>query len=365
MGLRVAHVNSVSIRVPPRSHGGTEWVAYHLVEGLHRRGHRVALFASGDSSVSCTLRSVTDRALLDRDDWSVYLERDYEAMSTRELQRAAAGFDLVHAHWPTLAPYFWRPEDPPLVVTYQYVARDLLDYYERVCGRLHGVFVSAAQARSVGRPDATVIHNAVDTGRIAVGAGDDDSFVIVGRMTPRKGIAEAIRVARRAGVRLIIVGPQVPNLRESRPYFERHIAPHIDGDRVRYIPELPNREVTELVGRCRGFLFPIQWEEPFGMVVAEALAVGTPVIALRRGAMPELIRHGTTGFLCDDEDAMVDAVGRIGEIDRAACRSEAEQRFDVERLLDDYERLYAEVLERAAPRPPAGESTNGVDEGIV
>ncbi len=365
MGLRIAHVNSVSLRVPPRTHGGTEWIAYHLVEGLHRRGHRVELFASGDSSVSCPLHSVTDRALLDRPDWSVYLERDYEAMNTYELRRSAARFDLVHAHWPTLAPYFWGPQDPPLIVTYQFITRELLDYYEATAGRLHGVFVSAAQARSVGRPDGTVIHNAVDTRAIPIGAGDEDALVIVARMTPRKGIAEAIRVAARAGVRLIIVGPQVANLRESRPYFEEQVAPHIDGDRVRYLPELANREVIALVGRCRGFLFPVQWDEPFGMVVAEALAAGTPVIALRRGAMPEIIRHGTTGYLCDDEDALVDAVGRVHEIDRAACRRDAEQRFDVERLIDDYERIYGELLGASTLASPGDRSGHGMDPRVL
>lgn len=343
--LRVAHINSVSIRVPPRTHGGTEWVVYHLVEGLARRGHVVELFASGDSQVSVPVHAVTPRAVLAREDWSVYLERDYEAMNAHALRVQVGRFDLVHAHWPTLAPFFLSPLDPPLLVTYQYVSRELLDYYEANFPWLHGVFVSRAQARAMGRPGATVVHNAVDLDGATVGGGEDDALVIVARMTPRKGIADAIRIARRAGRRLIVVAPVVANIRESQRYFETEVRPLLSGSDVEYIPGLPNREVLELIGRCRGFLFPIQWEEPFGMVVAEAMAVGTPVIAYRRGAMPELIRHGETGFLCDTEAEMVAAIGRLDSLDRDRCRRHAELHFGVARMVDEYLALYRRILD--------------------
>ena len=342
--LRIAQITSVSIAVPPSTHGGTERIVYQLTEGLVRRGHAVELFASGDSRVSCPVRSVTPTALLDRPDWSTYLEREYEAMNAFQLFRQAERFDLIHGHWPCLAPYFSPFMQIPTVLTYHYISPELLEFYESRFPRCHGVFVSHAQAAGLDRPHGRVIHNAVEGKEIPYGDGAADRLILVARMSPRKGVAEAIRIARRAGKSLLVIAPVMHNLAESPVYFREVVAPLIDGKEIQYIPALANDLVLQEVGRARAFLFPLQWEEPFGLAVLEAMATGTPVITYRRGAMRELVEDGVTGFLVDNEDEMVAAIHEVGKIDRRRCRERTLARFSVERMVNAYEQLYREIL---------------------
>ncbi|HXG21211.1 MAG TPA: glycosyltransferase family 4 protein [Methylomirabilota bacterium] len=342
--LRIAQITSVSISVPPGTHGGTERMVYQLTEGLVRRGHAVELFASGDSRVSCPVRSVTPTALLDRPDWSTYLEREYEAMNAFQLFRQAERFDLIHAHWPCLAPYFSPFMQIPMVLTYHYISPESLEFYETRFPRCRGVFVSRAQAVGLDRPHGRVIHNAVRGEDIPYGDGVEDRLIIVARMAPRKGIAEAIRIARQAGKPLLVIAPVMHNLAESPVYFRDVIAPLIDGKEVCYVPGLSNDLALQEVGRSRAFLFPLQWEEPFGLAVLEAMVTGTPVITYRRGGMLELVEDGVTGFLVDNEDEMLAAIREVGTIDRRRCRERALARFSVERMVKAYEQLYYEIL---------------------
>ena len=341
--LRIAQITSVSIAIPPSTHGGTERMVYQLTEGLVRQGHAVELFASGDSRVSCPLRSVTPTALLDRPDWSTYLEREYEAMNAFHLFCQAERFDLIHGHWPCLAPYFSLFTQTPMILTYHYISPELLEFYDTHFPRCHGVFVSHAQAEGLNRPHGRVIHNAVP-GDIPYGDGAEDRLIVVARMVPRKGIAEAIRIARRVGKPLLVIAPVMNNLAESPVYFREVVEPLIDGKEVQYIPALPNDLALREVGRSRAFLFPLQWEEPFGLAVLEAMATGTPVITYRRGGMPELVEDGVTGFLVDSEDEMLAAIREVGKIDRQRCRERTLARFSVERMVSAYERLYDEIL---------------------
>jgi glycosyltransferase involved in cell wall biosynthesis len=341
---RIAQITSVSIAVPPSTHGGTERMVYQLTEGLVQRGHAVELFASGDSRVSCPLRSVTPTALLDRPDWSTYLEREYETMNAFHLFCQAERFDLIHGHWPCLAPYFSLFIKTPMILTYHYISSELLEFYETHFPRCHGVFVSHAQAAGLNRPRGGVIHNAVSGEAIPSGDGVEDRLIIVARMVPNKGIAEAIQIARRAGKPLLVIAPVMHNLAESPVYFREIVEPLIDGKEVQYIPALPNDLALREVGHSRAFLFPLQWEEPFGLAVLEAMATGTPVIAYRRGGMPELIEDGVTGFLVDTEDEMLVAIREVGKIDRRRCRERTLARFSVERMVSAYERLYSEIL---------------------
>jgi glycosyltransferase involved in cell wall biosynthesis len=342
--LRIAQITSVSIAVPPSTHGGTERMVYQLTEGLVRRGHAVELFASGDSRVSCPVRSVTPTALLDRPDWSTYLEREYEAMNAFQLFRQAERFDLIHAHWPCLAPYFSPFTRTPMILTYHYIAPESLEFYEASFPRCRGVFVSHTQAVGLDRPQGRVIHNAVRGEDIPYGDGAEDRLIIVARMVPRKGVAEAIRIARHAGKPLLVIAPVMHNLAESPVYFRDVVAPLIDGKEVRYIPALSNDLALQEVGRSRAFLFPLQWEEPFGLAVLEAMATGTPVITYRRGGMLELVEDGVTGFLVDSEDEMLAAIREVGKIDRRRCRERTLARFSIERMVKAYEQFYDEVL---------------------
>ncbi len=343
--MKIAQISSVYLPIPPKSHGGTEWIVYDLCQHLTRRGHQVELFASGDSSVSCPVHSVLPVASQDDPDSTFYLEKEYETRNTFDLYRQAERFDVIHAHWPTLAPYFSVWTKTPTVITYAYIERELHDYYRQHFPQCRPVCVSKAQTRMLGDESLPVVYNGVDVDKIPFRDSPEDFFIIAGRMTPGKGIAEAIQIARKAGVRLVIVGHVTSHLPWSRDYFLEKVKPHVDGDRIRHIERLPHSELVELMGRARGFLFPLQWDEPFGLVVAEAMAAGTPVLAYARGAMPELIEEGETGCLPRDEEEMTAALDFVEKIDRRRCRNWVEERFSVQRMVEGYEKVYQEAID--------------------
>ena len=342
--MRIAHITSTYLSVPPRSHGGTELMVYHLVQGLARRGHAIELFASGDSRVDVPLRSVVHLATSYDPHSTAYLDKEIETRNTFNLYRQAQRFDLIHAHWPTLAPYFTPYAHPPTLITYHYMEAAIHAYYRASFPKLFPVCVSHAQARLLGEPGLPVVYNGIDLDATPFNDRPEDFLVIVARLVPTKGIAEAIRIARAAGQRLVIIGHAPPQLPWSRAYYDEQILPHVDGDRVRHFAELPHAQVLDWVARAKAFLFPIQGEEPFGLVVAEALAAGTPVIAFPRGAMPEIIDHGRTGFLVETEQDAVRALRNIGDIAPAACRAAVAQRFSLTAMLDGYEALYRHLL---------------------
>lgn len=343
--MKIAQISSIYISIPPKTYGGTERIVHYLCRDLPRRGHQVELFASGDSQVDCPLQSVLPVASQDDPDSTFYLEKEFETRNTYNLYRQAGRFDLIHAHWPTLAPYFSDFTKTPTLVTYAYIERELHEYYRRQFRRCFPVCISRAQARMLGDESLPVVYNGIDMEEIPFNGEPEDFFIIIGRMTPGKGIAEAIRIAQKADARLVIVGHVTSHLPWSREYFLNQIKPHIDGDRVRHIERLPYGRLMELMGRARAFLFPLQWEEPFGLVAAEAMAAGTPVLAYRRGSMPELIQDGVTGYLLQDESEMVEALGLVERIDRRRCREWVQQHFSVERMVDEYERLYKQVID--------------------
>lgn len=342
--MNIAQLTSVYLSVPPRTHGGTERVVYHLCQTLLRRGHGVELFASGDSKVDGPVRSVVSTATLDDPQSTIYLEKELEARNTHNLYRQADRFDIIHAHWPTLAPYFSDRTKIPTVLTYAYIEKEMHDYYRANFTNCFPVCISRAQARMLGDESLPVVYNGVDAGEIPFNEAPDDFFIVVGRMTPGKGIAEAIRIAKKAKLRLLIVGAVTKHLPWSEKYFLDEVKPHIDGDRIRHVERLPFAELARWIGRAKGFLFPLQWDEPFGMVVVESMAAGTPVIAYARGAMPELVKHGESGFIVRGEDEMIEAAAAVDTLDRRRCRDWATAEFSVERMIDGYEAAYDKIL---------------------
>lgn len=342
--MRIAQITSVYLSVPPRSHGGTELMVYHLVQGLVALGHQVELFASGDSKVSAPVQSVLDVATSYDPNATAYIDKEMEARNAFSLYRQAERFDLVHAHWPTLAAYWSGYTRTPTVLTYAYIEKRLHDYYRATFPAVHPVCISRRQAALLGEPDLPVVYNGIDLASVPFGERAGDYLALVARIVPAKGIAEAIRIAQKAGERLVLVGHAPPQLPWSRQYYEECVKPHVDGDRVRHLEHLPNAEVLRLVSRARAFLFPLQWEEPFGLAVAEALAAGTPVVTYPKGAMPEIIVDGQNGFLVETEDEAVRALGKIGGIDRRACRRSIEERFTIEGMVTAYEAVYRDIL---------------------
>lgn len=344
--MRIAQITSVYISVPPKTYGATERIVYHLCQQLTRRGHQVELFASGDSRVDCPLHFVLPVASQDDPNSTFYLEKEFEARNTYNLYRQTGRFDLIHAHWTTLAPYFSAFAAAPTLVTYAYMEKQIHEYYRQHFPLCLPVCVSRAQTKLLGDESIPVVYNGVDLDEIRFNDKPEDFFIIVGRMTPGKGIADAIRIAKKAKTKLLIIGHVTTHLPWSEEYFLKEVKPHIDGDQIRYIERLPYHDIVQMMGKAKGFLFPLQWDEPFGMVVTEAMAAGTPVLSYRRGSMPELIKNGETGYLLENEEEMVEMTHRIGTLDRARCRSWVEERFSLEQMIDGYERLYKLAVRR-------------------
>jgi glycosyltransferase involved in cell wall biosynthesis len=342
--MKIAQITSIYLSVPPKTHGGTERIVYYLCQHLHRRGHEVELFASGDSQVDCKLQSVLPAASLEDPESTFYLEKEFEARNTYNLYRQADRFDVIHAHWPTLAPYLSDFTKTPTLITYAYIEKELHEFYRKHFPRCFPVCVSKAQARLLGDESLPVVYNGIELNEVPFQERPEDFLITVGRMTPGKGIAEAIRIARKARARLVIVGDITKHLPWSEDYFLQQVKPAVDGMQVQYHARLAYAPLMELMSRARGLLFPLQWDEPFGMVAIESMAAGTPVLVYRRGAMPELIQNGETGYLCDSEDQMVAAVDSIGRLDRKRCRDWVQEKFSVERMVDGYEEIYRRVI---------------------
>ncbi len=341
--MRIAQIASIAFSVPPASHGGTEIAIDLLTRGLVARGHDVTLFASGDSKTTARLHAVVPRATQNDPTSTSYLERELEVRNAAEAYRMADRFDVLHSHWPTPAAHFTDRTARPSVMTYAYIEKPLHDYYRSAYPNLSPVCISEAQSRTLGG-GLPVIPYGVDVARIPFVPEPEHFLITVGRLVPHKGADRAIAIAARVGMPLVVVGAVTPYLAESAPFYEASVRPFIDGRTVIHYPRLPNDEVVRLMGRAKAFLFPISWEEPFGLVVAEAMAAGTPVLATPRGSLPELVAHGVTGFLGETDEELGRFVERLSEIDRAACRRRAEEKFGADRMVSDYEALYTRIV---------------------
>jgi glycosyltransferase involved in cell wall biosynthesis len=326
--------------VPPPKYGGTESVLDGLARGLESAGHEVVLFATGDSTCPVVTSWVHEQA--------IWLD---QANVAAELHQVIAAYDelaecdVVHDHTLAGPLYAARFPDLPVVTTnHGPFDRAAVVLYRTVADRVPVVAISRHQASTgAGVPIARVIHHGVDVAAFPTGTGEGDYAMCLGRMTPDKGIDTAIRAARAAGVPLLIAA----KMREDPEvgYFRQCIEPLL-GDGIEYVGEVGGVEKLELLGGARCLLNPIRWPEPFGMVMIEALACGTPVITMARGAAPEIVDHGVTGYLCDDDDQLVGALTGMGRIDRSTCRAIAKERFSTDRMVAEHLDLYREVVER-------------------
>ena len=326
------------VAVPPPAYGGTESVVDQLARGLTAAGHHVTLYTTGDSTAPVPIAHSLATGAIDRIGAGVvelgHVMHGYEAL---------AGCDLVHDH--TIIGPAWA-----LAVGYDRVVTtchgpldgELRDIYRRYGQRLPVVAISYDQAARA--PEVAVdrvIHHGLDPDQFPVGLGDGGYLLFLGRMTPDKGVREAVLVARAAGYRLLIAA----KMREpaEQAYFADQVEPLL-GDDVVLVGEATNGDKLTLLGGATALLNPIRWPEPFGLVMTEALACGTPVITCPIGAAPEIVDDGVTGFLCADHDALVEAVGRIGELSRDACRAAVSTRFSTTRMVAEHIALYRNRL---------------------
>jgi glycosyltransferase involved in cell wall biosynthesis len=350
--LRIAQVAPLCESVPPQLYGGTERVVAFLTDELVRLGHDVTLFASGDSKTEARLVSACPRALRlegqSRDDLAPHV------LMLEQVARRAGEFDVIHFHIAEL--HF--PVVRRLPVAHVTTMHGRLDLPElrplyREFNDIPVVSISDAQRAPL--PEAwwagTVYHG-LPPALLDFHPDPEPYLAFVGRVSPEKRVDRAIAIARACGLPLRIAAKVDP---VDRGYFEREIRPLLDDPLVDFIGEISEAEKNAFLGHAQALLFPIDWPEPFGLVMIEALACGVPVVAFRGGSVPEIIDHGTTGFIVETLDEAIEATRQIGRLDRRACRAVFERRFSVTRMATDYLQLYQELMARTSgPAAVAG-----------
>lgn len=339
--MRIALIAPPWTPIPPPLYGGIELVVDQMARGIVAAGHDVTLFTTGDSTCPVPKRWALEHAEGMRIGMAVP-----EMRHVIHAYESVADHDVVHDHTVMGPFYSERYPDLPVVTTiHGPFNAELIDLYSALGPRVPIIAISHAQQRTAPEiPIARVIHHGLDASAFPFGDGRGDAegeyLLFLGRMAPDKGAHRAIAVARAAGHRLLLAA----KMREpwERAYFDEQVAPLLGPDAV-YLGEVPHERKVELLTHARALLFPIRWNEPFGMVMLEAMACGTPVLAFREGAAPEVIDDGTTGFLCDDVADMVEAVGRLDQLRRQDCRSAVDGYFSAERMVSEHIELYQEI----------------------
>jgi glycosyltransferase involved in cell wall biosynthesis len=356
--MRIGVVSPLVESVPPALYGGTERVVSDLPEELVRRGHEVTLFASGDSVTSANLVACAPRALRFDPQAPDFLTATLFELG--EVYKRAAEFDIIHNHADWFGLAFAECVSTPTVTT-AHGRLDIPDIaYRYRCGAGQPlVSISCDQQRYL--PDANwigTVYNGVDLSRFHLQTIPGDYLVFLGRISPEKGPDKAVEIAERTGMRLLVAAKIDP---ADRDYYESVVAPLFRRSRlVEFIGEVDERGKDQLLGGAYAYLFPIDWPEPFGLTMIEAMATGTPVIAMARGSVPEVVADGVTGFICRSLEEMSAAVERIPRIDRRVCRERVEQLFSVSRMADGYEQVYSRV--RSECRPSRLMISGSVDE---
>lgn len=342
--MRIAMISTPFIAVPPKDYGGTELVVAQLTDGLVARGHDVALFATGDSRTRAELRWLFSAA-----QWPPDPMTDFNHVTWAMREAMTGGFDVVHAHSAAaLAVHRWMPE-MPLVYTLHHVREESLSaFYDHFPAPAY-VAISADQARRETRlPDVTVIHHGLDPRAYTWTASSRDYVAFIGRFAPVKGAHIAIDVAERAGVPIHIAG----SVHEIDSAFgAREMTPRLAKPHVHYLGKIGADFKRTVLRDARALLMPIDWAEPFGLIMIEAMLSGCPVVAFPNGSVPELVEHGVTGYVVPDAAAMAEAIrpgGVLRTFDRGRCRARAIERFGGDRMVASYEALYERVVRQAA-----------------
>lgn len=361
--LRIAMLAPVSWPVPPTGYGPWEQVVSNLTEELVRRGHKLTLFAAPGSQTSAQLvqtvpyplqmwpeKEMRAQQRFDPESGLLVGPPDFRALEQQHIARCMeavrwGSFDIVHSHLHVHALVFSRLIPYPMVSTLHGVAwvRSLHPVFDRYRDQ---PFVSISDAERQMKPDlnyVATVHNGIRLELFPLCTNKEDYLLFAGRLSPEKGAAEAVQIAKRAGMPLRMAGMVEP---QYQAYFDEYIKPHIDDKNVIYLGLLSQRDLAPHYQRAAALLFPISWCEPCSLVGIEAQASGTPIIGTRYGYLPELIQEGKTGFLVDTVDQAAAAVNRLGEIDPRSCRANVEARFSATAMGAGYERTYQKLLGR-------------------
>ena len=340
--MRIAQITQVCVPVPPKEYGGTELVVSLLTEELVRRGHDVTLFATGDAQTKAELHYIYDEATsLEKEKPIQHLASVSEAF---KYIREAGGFDIIHNHagpWGmTLAQFSKTPVITTLHNDYLLPDTPEFDFFKNI-----GSYVAISENQRklhAGLNYAGVVYNAIDTNLFTLERKKDDFLLFFGRINKEKGAGIAVKMARDLHKKLIISG-KIANTSEH-DFFKTTIKPFIDNEQIIYYPPVGHETKHDLFSKAKCFLFPIDWEEPFGLVMLEAMACGTPVVAYKRGSVPEVIKDGQTGFVVETYEEFLAAVKKVDQISPEACRQHVEENFSVQRMTDRYLEVYRTII---------------------
>ena len=337
--LRIAHVGPVATAIPPPKSGSVETMTSLLTEGLVARGHDVTLFATANSRTTAKLHASYPHGY--RDDETMWPWELYEMINLAAALERSRDFDIVHyqAQYYPMSLAFTRLTPIPIVQTLHHAPSEAEVRLWSRYPEAPFVAISNEQARRMhGLNVAGVVLHGIATERFTLSERPDDYLLFLGRFTEGKGVLQAIDAARRVGLPLVLVGAE-------NQYYRDHIARHVDGAAVRYHGEADFDEKLTLYGGARALLYPVQESEPFGLVLAEAMACGTPVAALDRGAVREVVDEGVTGFAFETLDDLVAGLPRVFALDRRAVHERAVAKFSVERMVLGYEAVYHRLVE--------------------
>lgn len=349
--MRIGIVGPIWLNIPPTNYGGTEEVVYNLTEGLVDQGHQVTLFGPATAKVRARVVGTVEKPLRESDvEWT---NVSYILYHLTEAFDRGEEFDLLHVHLNKSQDYFALPlaifSKTPVVFTIHFMVptqnynRDrhlVLAKYSQ----LPFTSISDSQRNDLGLNFIKTVYNGIDLKSFPYSDKVDNYYAWLGKINPVKGTKEAILAAKKAGVKLLIMGVVDSGVPSMMEYYEKEVVPLIDGKQIVWVGEVGVKEKVEILGKARALLNPILWEEPFGLVMVESQAVGTPVISFRRGAAPEVIIEGKTGFLVDTLTEMVEKIKETDKIKRIDCRQNVEEKFTVSTMIKGYTEAYQNVI---------------------
>lgn len=343
--MKIALISSIAWRTPPVHYGPWENVTSLLCEGLVKRGIDVTLFATKDSKTNAKLCAVCPRGY---EEDKTIVPKVWECLHISEVFERANEFDLIHNNFDFLPlTYSSFVKTPVLTTIHGFSSSAILPVYEKYNKKTYYVSISNSDRCEKLNYIATVYHG-INLEQFTFRKEMGDYLLFFGRMHPDKGVKEAIQIAKSFGMKLIMAG-----IVQDQEYFDKEIVSNFDKDIV-YVGSVGPQERDKLLGGAFALLHPIFFAEPFGLSVVEAMACGTPVIAFNRGSMPELITSGKDGFIVENVDEAVKALGKISELDRQCCRDTVEKRFSVERMVDDYIKVYQQILDEGKGKRKKG-----------
>jgi glycosyltransferase involved in cell wall biosynthesis len=340
--MRIAQIAPLWERVPPFRYGGIELIVSLLTDELVRRGHEVTLFASGDSITKADLKSVHNQAL--RLDQTIKEHSLYEQMMLSSLYQQADQFDIIHSHVGCAAlPYSGFVKTPTVHTTHGIFTPDNEKIFRQFSGQPYTSISEAQREPRLGLNYIHTVYNGIDPEVYPFQETPTQPpyLAFVGRLSPEKGPEGAIKIARATGLPLKMAG-KVDVV--DQEYYNETLKPLIDGEQIQYLGEVSHEEKVQLLRNATVTLFPITWREPFGLVMIESMATGTPVVGMALGAVPEVIAHGKTGFVCHTLEEMSQAVPEAMKLDRQTCRDYVLSRFSVATMVNEYEQAYQMVL---------------------